>query len=478
MQFSILERTCAAAAVGTAMLLTGCQKYEPKPLDLPGHRDAWLARTPGDEPVRAFAEQLAEPVIPAGFDPADGLTLPEAEIVALVFNPDLRLARLRAGAASATAEHAGGWDDPRLSIDVLRITESVSSPWIVTPGLAFTIPISGRLKAEKQHADAALRAELTRVAEEEWAVRRMVRQSWLRWSAAVLRAERTEALVASIESLVVSADRLVDAGEIARPEAGLFTIELAMQRQALLRYRGDASEAAQHLRALLGLSPDAPLTLIPSLAFEVTDAEDPHAAAEQRNLTLVRLREEYEVAEKSLYREIRKQYPDLTIGPLYESDQGQSRIGFLGAIPLPILNANRQGIAEARAARDFAQAAFETEYERIIGALAAARVRLNTLEQRREAMESEVVPLVDRQLADAEDLLQLGEGSSLVLLESLTRVGQTQMSLIDARLGESLAMTRLAELTGPEAPLTFEPTPQTTAQDAPETAAPADEVTP
>jgi tRNA wybutosine-synthesizing protein 1 len=40
------------------LLLTGCQSYEPKPLDLAAHRGAWLARTPGDEPVRAFAEQL------------------------------------------------------------------------------------------------------------------------------------------------------------------------------------------------------------------------------------------------------------------------------------------------------------------------------------------------------------------------------------------------------------------------------------
>ena len=65
------------------------------------------------------------------------------------------------------------------------------------------------------------------------------------------------------------------------------------------------------------------------------------------SLELRQLREEYEVAEHALHREIRKQYPDLTIGPLYETDQGQSRLGFLGATPLPLLNATRPGIAEA-----------------------------------------------------------------------------------------------------------------------------------
>ena len=50
----------------------------------------------------------------------------------------------------------------------------------------------------------------------------------------------------------------------------------------------------------------------------------------------------------------------LTLGPMYESEQGQSRIGFFGVVPLPFLNANRRGIAQARASRELARAAFET----------------------------------------------------------------------------------------------------------------------
>ena len=49
------------------------------------------------------------------------------------------------------------------------------------------------------------------------------------------------------------------------------------------------------------------------------------AMPHRSSLRLRRLREEYEVAEHALHREIRKQYPDLTIGPLYETDQGQSQ---------------------------------------------------------------------------------------------------------------------------------------------------------
>ena len=438
-----------AALSGAAAMLAGCQSYQSRPLDLAAHRDGWFARTPGDEPVRAFAARLAESGESTIFDLSDGLTLDEGEIVALVFNPELRLARLRAGIATATAEHAGLWDDPQFGLDFLSLTESASKPLVVTPGLSFTIPISGRLEAEKARADAAVDAELTRVAEQEWQTRIEVRRAWLRWSAARLKAEQTERLLASIESLVTSTAKLAEAGEIVRTEAALFAIEQATQRQALLRYRGEADQAEQELRALLGLAPEAPLALVPTVVV-VPAPDDPTAdALANRNLTLARLRDEYEVAEQTLRREVREQYPDLTIGPLAESDRGDTLLGFSLALPIPILNANKQGIAVAHAERDLARAAFETAYERLAGSLAASRLRLANIREQREIIETSIAPMVDRQLADAQNLLRIGEGGTLVLLESLSRVGQTQMNLIDTRLEESLALAELSLLIGP-----------------------------
>jgi len=440
------------ALIASSLLLTGCQSYEPRPLDLEAHRSAWLARSPESEQVTAFARRLEEQDgVATAFDPADGITLPEAEVIALVYNPDLRLARLRIGVASATAEHAGLWEDPQFSIDVLRITEGVSSPWVITPGLALTIPISGRLEVEKARADAALRVELERAAEAEWRVRREVRRAWLAWSASALRAEETERLVGTMDSLVGSTSRLADAGEMPRTEASLFAIEQAQRRHEVRRLRGEIDESEQRLHMLLGLAPGAPITLVPRLdAGPSTDdgVTGPDALA-ARSPTLARLREEYEVAEQTLHREIRKQYPDLTIGPLYEYDQGQSRIGFLGAIPLPIFNANRQGIAEAEAGRDLARAAFETEYERLAGALATARLRAVALRRQREELTAVMAPMVDRQLADARRLLELGEGGGLVLLESLVRSHETKMQLIDVRLDEARATNEVAFLIGP-----------------------------
>lgn len=447
--------TFRPAGVGTLVcvlsMLAGCQSYQPKPLDPQSHREVWHERTPGDETVRVFASSLAESgyTDAAGFDPEDGLSLPEAELVALVFNPDLRLARLRLGMVAVSAEHAGRWDDPEAAIDVLRITESVSNRWVITPSLAFTVPISGRLEAEKARAEAALAAELEQVAESEWQTRLDVRVAWLTWSAARLREAETEKLIDSMAGLVDSTRQLAETGEIPRTEAALFEIEHMQRRNALRRLRGDLVAAEQRLRSLMGLSPDAPVSLQPSLEGLDAPLDMPFDAIAERSVTLSRLRAEYEEAEQVLRREVRKQYPDLTIGPLYESDQGQSRIGFLGGLPLPVFNANRQGIAEAWAERELARAAYETAYERLVGSVSQVRARIVSLQAQRNELTTDLAPRVDQQLDDARRLLELGEGGGLVLLESLVRAYDTKLSLVDVRLDEARAVAELSYLAGP-----------------------------
>lgn len=457
-----------ARRVGTlatvAAALTGCQSYEPVPLNPEEHHDAWHARTLEDGSLREFLDRLDGDLSQesTGFDPDDGLDLHEGQLVALVFNPGLRIARLRVGKAEATAENSGLWSDPQFSLSVLRVTESVPDPWIVTPALTFSIPLSGRLAAERELADAEQRVARQRVLEAEWSVWYEVRRAWIEWSAARLRVEETERLVDGMDALVRTASKLAESGELPRTEGALFHLEQAQRRNQLWRLRGDVDAAEQRLRALMGLAPEAPALLIPSLALPAGSAEThvTPAMIAERNPGLARLREEYEVAEESLRHEIKKQFPDLVLGPQFESDRGQSSIGLLGGIPLPFLNANRQAIAEARVEREIARATFEVEYESLIGRWAAASVRAEALTRQRADLEEVLVPLIDRQLEDAMRLMSLGEGTSLVLLESITRGYQAKLELIETRSTESLARAELEFLTGP--PIVERPT------DAPE----------
>ena len=130
--------------------------------------------------------------------------------------------------------------------------------------------------------------------------------------------------------------------------------------------------------------------------------------------------------------------------------EGQSRIGFIGAIPLPILNSNKGGIAKARAEREVAQAAFETEFERTVGRLAGLRTKQRAIRAQRRTIDKDVIPLVDRQVADARRLLELGEGGSIVLLESLVRAHEAKLKLIDLQLEESNTNNEIRHLLGPD----------------------------
>src|SRR5688500_8905985 len=78
------------------VLLPACQRYSAVPLKLNAHQASVAGRDASAAEVVAYADRLASLGHgPAVYDPGDGLTLDEAEVVALFFNPELRLARLK-----------------------------------------------------------------------------------------------------------------------------------------------------------------------------------------------------------------------------------------------------------------------------------------------------------------------------------------------------------------------------------------------
>lgn len=452
----------AAALLGIA---GGCQSYQPKPLDLSGHGAAFLARTPDSADVRSFAETLASRSSAANapsapFDPADGLTCSEAEVIALVYNADLRIARLRAGVAQATAENSGLWEDPTLGVDLARIVQSTPEPWKVFTNLGITIPLSGRLAIEQRQADASYAAELARLAEREWFVRVSVRRAWCEWSALDAQVDASRAFLARVDQVLAVVDTMEKAGEISRTEARLFRIEKVTKSSELALLEAEATHADLRLRQLMGLSPDAPLRLQTAGGGPLRAPTYDASAAElqRRSPALITAQADYVAAEHGLELEIRKQYPDLHLSPGYGREDGQDQVLLGLSLPLPLLNANRRSIAEADARRELARATAEATLERITSDIRVARVRAAAATQRRTMLEAEIVPLVDAQYTDAREVARLGEVNTLVLLESLKRQHEAKLALVAAVRDEAVATIDLEELLGPIAEATQETT--------------------
>ena len=190
---------CTTGPILAVLLLPGCQSYKPAPLDIAGFETSFDSRLINSEPVSDFTRRLhdAGENVPAHFDPADGITYAEGEVLALFYNPDLRIARLEAGVSLATRENAGLWDDPVFGFDGAEII-SPSSPFEYGLMFNLTIPISGRLEVEKERANAAYEAQLRAVADAEWRTRAKLRRQWSIWTAAV---EQSDLLAKTIEQL-------------------------------------------------------------------------------------------------------------------------------------------------------------------------------------------------------------------------------------------------------------------------------------
>lgn len=437
-----------------------CRSYEPRPLDVAAMREEWLARSPGAEGVRQFADRLSiAENVPERFDASDGLTLREGEAVALVFNRQLRVARLEAGVTRASAAHAGAWDDPVIGVDLERIVRSVPDPWVVAGTLGLTLPISGRLAAERARAGAALGAELTRLGALEQGTRTALRERWIEWSAQCTRARLADELAAELQEIADLARRQEEGGVVSRIDARVFRVEVAVARADAIAGRARRRELELQLRDLMGLAPDAPVELVETIGFDGRSIEPGamRAALESGNAELAAARAEYEVAERTLRLEIRKQYPDLTVGPGFGSDQGDERVLLGLSLPLPLWNANRRGIAEADAAREAARGRYEEVYERLGSRLAVAQMRYEAGRTLLRVIESEVVPLADEQEAEIRRVAGLGRVDPLLMLQAIKARFEAKVRLVEARAAAAVGAILVEELVGFPAPVAIEP---------------------
>jgi len=436
---SLLSPVALAVLLGGA----GCATYRARPLELEAVRAALAARP--DEVARRLGPESTEAALEL-----DG---PATETAALLFNPGLRLARLEAGVAAAISDTSGLWSDPEFAFDLIRFVEFADEPWIIASTLSFSVPISGRLEAERARAEADLRRELTRVAGLEWALRMRTRRLRAELDAAT---RREEAILDHVERLARLSDSLrasEEAGQLGRAERRFLELDLARRRLEAARAAGRRERARLDLFAAIGFAADAPVSFLPGP--DATPDAGPGEAealalAEARRPGLRLARDRYEEREKALELEIRKQVPDFRIGGGAQSDEGRSGLILGFSIPIPILNANRQAIATAEAERRLAAEAFAAEYDLLVADLARAGQRRREAEACLELAEDSFRSLAEAQWTDAMRLVELGEFQPVFVVDSLDSRLESRLAAIDARLDLELAAIDREEAIGPE----------------------------
>ena len=140
--------------------------------------------------------------------------------------------------------------------------------------------------------------------------------------------------------------------------------------------------------------------------------------------------------EAALEAEIRRQYPDLKLGPAYSREEGLDRFGLVAGIELPLWNRNRKGIAEAEGARNSARAdAVSVWRELVEGAASARRNLARLLEHRAES--------ALKNAAEANELADAGELDALAFISVREEILDAELNEQEWKAGVCLAFEEL-----------------------------------
>ncbi len=404
-----LERTSVKkAGVSVLALLlvggvVGCRSYEPKHID-------WVAEA-----------QLATNTVTIA-------TLDDAVQLALIGNRDINAKRLALAQSQAVAQDTGWWEDPEFDFDLKRILKSHPHPFLGGVGVKFTIPLSGVPGCEARAALFYAQAEEAevRAAEQDLAVE--VRQAAV--GLAILRKRQNLLAAHHHDARILQAhkqiERLCEEGEVAVTERASVRRKRHECHHALMEVTQEIQLAEIAFLRLLGLRPETRLDF--TYSADHFDIQIPSDLLLQpldfvRHARVVAALARLDGSEESLKAEIRRQYPQLAIGPLWGNEEGNGRLGIGGGISLPLWNRNRKAIAEAEKTRDEVRfSAIDAWHELVIG-YASAGVTFENLRQHPHEPPSEA--------AQVEQLVAAGELSPLDYLTIREEIFTAQLEELD-----------------------------------------------
>ncbi len=367
------------------LLVAGCVRYGPQPVNPAGAVQARAARTldPAllDRTVRTIAPR-AEPA---------GAALDQLSLFAaiLLLDPKVETARAAIETAKAQARASRKAPGPVLTLTSEYANDPATrSPWLLGGAIDVPIDAGGRRAARLTAADSAVLVARYDFAETLWAERMAVRRALVDRMIALRQAELAGSMTALRDRQVAVVERRAAAGAAARAEL----VQAQLAQASALRLARDAAQrciqAERSISGLLGLSETA------LGAFELrwggfdTPAPDPLAAlapdAKAQAITarsnVLKALAAYDQAEANLRGEVARQFPAIVVSPGYTWERGLVKLPLSIGLALPPLDLNRAGIAAATARRIEAGKQIESEIAGAAAALDAA------IAERRQAM--------------------------------------------------------------------------------------------
>lgn len=434
-------RACRDALPTCALLLaSGCASYERLPLD--GELVvAQLAERPTAELDVEAATDWLEDWFPFATNVRydDGVTLAEANVLALLYSPRVRAARSEEGVSAALVVQSGVLSNPQLFLGPMFSTEGSST--IFPASLTWQLPLWGQVDAREESALADLSVAQLAVVDVELSALREVRAAFLRLERRRREVEAFDSVVSFSTQLVRWVEELGDAGEASPSTVYLVRAERDAALAALERARAMRIGARSRLLELLGLLPDAEIEFTTEGANVMPSLPEESEGNELLRVPALRqAHASYEASEAALKLAVRQQYPSVRVGLQYEGDRGEPFLGPGLSLSLPLFDRNEGGIEAARRARELARQRYEAELLRVSHGAARSRASADAAESIVRAYREGSLRDADDALVALEQRLRLGHATALEAVATQSAVARSRARLLE--LEEQLYVSR------------------------------------
>ncbi len=327
------------------------------------------------------------------FDLGDGLDMTEVAMLAVVNNPQLKIARDEAGITQAQSFAAGLLPDPQLSIaQDFPTTNASGNTSAFNLGLSYDVGALLTHSAVSKAAQAMQHQTDLNLLWQEWQVVGQARLLFVRnlgqqQLLTVLKQERSVLFsrYQHTQQAVAQGALTVDVANV--DLAALQTLDTAihdLSRQAIVNHHD--------LNDLLGLAPDMPLNLVGEAQLPLMDENSLKLAKTQLILQrpdLRALQAGYESQEQRFRQAVLAQFPALNIGLTHARDtSGLYTQGFGVTFNLPIFNRSRGNIAIEQATHQRLYDEYQQRVNAADGDITRIVENLHLFEQQLENVES------------------------------------------------------------------------------------------
>jgi len=437
------------------LLLAGCSlplPYMEKPVAQKAARTAFAERRLDSVALKEFlgSKGRASPGATSGWD------FETLALVSAFYSPDLSVAEARWREAIASSGMSLSLKPVQLDflLDHHSLTEPVRpNPWVWGIGFEFVLPDADRRAAKARLANDQVALARLGLADESWKVRSVLRTVWIDYFAAEERIRLAEIEVQTLRKAFAMIARREAAGLLGRGD--LQQAETTLKRAESERAEAQRTHAGQTalLRAALHLPPDTQ-TLPSLIALDWKDMAEVirsfsddqlQELALNNRLDLKEAEARYAIYDAKLRLEVAQQYPEISLKPGYEWDQGDHRIKLGVGLPIAFPAAHKAAIDTAMAERDTQGQTLLAIQERVLQELGrakrdvvAARDRLSEIQRNQESLEHafEQIKLS----------IRLGETDPIQAVEAEQKVITAKIQSLEAEVMYQKSLARLEDV--------------------------------